>query len=178
MTIRQLPPPHHSQFVVYSGRHPTTPGFRSARLRYWRYGAVTWLLTACASIPARTYPAPEPVTVAASFDRTWSAVVDHFAEKSVPIKTIEKASGLIVTEPMVVSQGYGRTIADCGQAFEGVPWDVSRASYNVRVVGDSAQTTIRVTAMFVPESEHATCNSRGVYERELMSFVKARAEKR
>ena len=146
-------------------------------LRYWRHVSITCLLTACASIPPQTYPAPEPTMIAASFDRTWSAVIDHFAEKSVPIKTIEKASGLIVTEPMAVSQGYGRTIADCGQAMEGVPWDVARASYNVRVVGDSARTTIRVTAMFIPEAESATCNSRGVYERELMGFVKARAER-
>ena len=147
-------------------------------LRWCRHIAVTWVLAACASVPAKTYASPEPVTIAAPFDRTWSAVIDHFAEQSVPIKTIEKASGLIVTEPMAVSPAYGRTIADCGQAFAGTPWDVSRASYNVRVTGDSIRTTIRVTAMFVPESQYATCNSRGVYERELMQFVKARAELR
>lgn len=145
--------------------------------RFWRHLSVIWL-AGCASVPPRTYPAPEPALISASFDRTWGAVIDHFAETAVPIRTIEKASGFIATEPLAVPEQLGRSIADCGVTFTGIPWDVSRASYNVRVVGDSATSTVRVTAIFVAETGSDGCNSRGVYERDLLRFIKERAEKR
>lgn len=151
----------------------------SATMRFWRHAGVICALAGCSQVPPRTYPSPEPAQIAASFERTWSAVIDHFAEKSVPIRTIEKASGIIVAEQLSVSSGYGQVIADCGVNVVGVPWDVLSASYNVRVQGDSTKSTIRVTAMFRPEiASTYPCNSRGAYERELMDFVKARAEKR
>lgn len=148
-------------------------------LRFWRHAGVICSVAACSQVPPRTYPSPEPATISASFERTWSAVIDHFAEKSVPIRTIEKASGIIVAEQLSVSSGYGQVIADCGMTAVGIPWDVLSASYNVRVQGDTVRSTIRVTAMFRPEiASTYPCNSRGNYERELMDFVKARAEKR
>lgn len=141
--------------------------------------AALLISVACSQAPPQTYPSPELATVDASFERTWSAVIDHFAEKAVPVRTIEKASGLIVAEQMTVATEYGRTIADCGTSAVGIPWDVLSASYNVRVHGDSLRSTVRVTAVFRPEvASTFPCNSRGVYERDLMAFVKSRAEGR
>lgn len=45
-------------------------------------------------------------TLDLSFDKTWSGVVDFFAENNIPIKTIEKSSGLIVSTQMEFPATY------------------------------------------------------------------------
>jgi hypothetical protein len=133
---------------------------------------------ACTLQPASIAPViPQPVPVAASFGRTWDAVIDYFAERSVPIKTLERASGLIVSDAMRVTRGEGDGYADCGKDAFGMELGPNTASYNVRVQGDSASAPVRVTAIFVNVGGvYANCASRGLYERDLMASIKTRAE--
>ena len=53
------------------------------------------------------YPTP-PVqqVVNKNFDDTWSALVDVFASKNIPIKIIDKSSGLIVSERISMNTTY------------------------------------------------------------------------
>lgn len=156
-------------------------GLRHTAILQWcRLAGVTWALAGCSLQPPKMYPAPESLTIAASFGRTWDAVVEHFATSSVPIRTIERSSGIIVTDQMGVARDDASGWSDCGTDGLGGTSRANRASYNLLVRGDSSTSTIRVTATFtstIGVSPYG-CTSTGAYERELMQFVKARAEKR
>ena len=143
-------------------------------------GVIAFLL-GCSPVPPKTYPTPEPASISASFGRTWDAIIEHFAAQSVPIRTIERASGIIVTDEMSVTSGYASVWADCGMDVLGTPVPANRASYNVLVRGDSSASSVRVTATFrVLNAASAPygCVSRGAYEKELLLTVKASAEKK
>src|SRR5690242_4566928 len=99
------------------------------------------LLAACQMTPPAP-PAPRSgMEVSASFGKTWSAVIDVFAERNIPIKTIDRASGLVVAEPQGVPT---RTdgLADCGTII-GRPIYPDHATWNVLVRGDSARSTVK-----------------------------------
>ncbi len=128
-------------------------------------------LTGC--LPGYVAPAPAPVRaetrVAAPFDSTWSAVVGYFAERNIEIKTIEKASGIIVAETARADNLKNRELllspkgrpmyengarmvgparfAECGTLGR-VQLDPVTAAYNVRVTGDGTSAAFRVNARF------------------------------
>ena len=66
-------------------------------------------------------PAPvaveERTVVSAPFERSWNAVVRTLFDLNVPIRTIEKASGLLETEQLRTEIGRG---CDCG-TYLGIP---------------------------------------------------------
>jgi hypothetical protein len=149
---------------------------------YCRASAV--LLAALAVGCARYRPpGPHPVRqasqVAASFGRSWDAGIDYFAEYNIPIRTIERASGLIVSERR--PEEVPLAAADCGSLGR-VSFGATHIGYNVVVRGDSTRSSIKVTPIFmflVPEREYErVCASRGVFEQDLEAAIKARAEGR
>lgn len=104
------------------------------------------VVTAACSTGPSTVPTPQQaVVVYASFDATWDAVIELFSQQNVPIKTIDRSSGLIATDDMVVSGDQARDWADCG-SNAGAKVTADHAVYNVLVRGDSTQCTVRVTA--------------------------------
>lgn len=137
-------------------------------------------LTACVS---RTPPAPvsprEATPVQATMGRTWDAVIDIFASRNIPIRTIERVSGLIVTDPLSLASGDGRDWADCGQVnrFYLLP---DNATYNVLVRGDSSHSTVKTTVRWThwveDDRTHAECSTTHVWEREFEVEIKQRAE--
>ena len=147
-------------------------------------------VTACGAgvTPPPPAPAPRPATkAAASFGKTWDAVIGHFAENSIPIRTIDRSSGLIVTDPMFVSKEDGKRYAWCAWASDWLASTegsdtvgASSVSYNVLVRGDSAQSTIRVNARWTTVLEKAAvateCQSNDVYEPTLEALIRKRAE--
>lgn len=148
-------------------------------MRVWPFAFLA--LAGCTTIPPAPAPTRAPSPVAASFDRTWSAAVDIFAEKNIGIRTIDRASGLIVGDPMSV-EGKNTTtpyeFADCGQdMFEGHPWPTV-AIYNVRVKGDTAASTILVSVRWLRQlgGESLTCTSKGVWESQFEESVRTRAQ--
>lgn len=141
------------------------------------------LLVGC-SKPSPPAPVPvqrEATPVHASLGRTWDAVIAHFAAHSVPIATIDRSSGLIVTDRMFVSPDDAYQWGWCGwwwddAAPKGQHWKIngpSSGSYNVLVRGDSTSSTIRITARWTLEGRE--CVSRDVYERNLESAIIERA---
>ena len=102
-------------------------------------------------------------------------MIDAFAERNIPIRTMERASGFISTEQLAAGSGTG-SLADCGSML-GLKLPAHRATYNVIVRGDSAQSTAKATVRWVNEGR-GECVSTGEWETGFELRVKARAEGR
>ena len=127
---------------------------------------------ACVPSPPRA-PAPRPATpIAAPVNRTWDAVIELFAKYSIPIETVDRSSGLIVTRTMSVSPSKVNAWVNCGPDAEG-RYLIYTAAYNVLVRGDSASSTVQVTATW---SGKYPCVTTGVYESETELAIKGQAE--
>jgi hypothetical protein len=127
---------------------------------------------------APTPPAPrDAMEVSASFGRTWDAVIDEFADRNIPIRTIERASGLIATELLTISHD-ARSEADCG-TLNGRMLPPTHAIYNVLVRGDSARATVKATMRWVRVNKDVsiTCETTHRWEGALEERVKGRAER-
>lgn len=138
------------------------------------------LLAGCSSPAYQPPPRPAPrdaSRVSASMGQTWDAVIDLFATRNIPIRTIERASGLIVTDALRVGE-EGTAYANCG-TMGGKVLTADRATYNVLVRGDSTEATVRTTVLWsrAEEPSAAECASTYIWERALETDVKARAER-
>lgn len=144
-------------------------------------------LAACHMTPPAP-PAPRTaMPVAASFGRTWDAVIDVFADEGIPIATMDRGSGLIV--PALSSRVVGTPergpldYADCGSNIQRQPIVANQARFNVVVRGDSAQSTVQVRAFYqwvsppvLGETSSVECSTTGRYETKAESAIKGRAE--
>lgn len=132
---------------------------------------------------AGCYRAPQPLAprtatpVATSFDRTWNALIDVFAGRNIPIKTIDRASGLLVGERSIVRLGESPKLADCGSDAMGVSRFAQLADYNVLVRGDSTQATVKATVRYRTH-DLRECVSKGTWEEAFEQEVKRIAEGR
>jgi hypothetical protein len=151
---------------------------RSATIhRYWKVFLLAGF-AGCAPVPPAA-PAPrELTTVAAPISKTWDAVIDVFASENIPIKTMDRASGFISTDPLAVPTRTGQAFADCGRVA-GLPIVAKQATYNVLVRGDSTKATVRATVRFVEPTPPATeCSSNGRWESAFETKIRDRAEGR
>lgn len=140
------------------------------------------LLAACYSAPTTVAPERGPTPIAAGLDRTWNAVIDVFAERNIPIRTIDRSSGFVATEALAVAGVDSLPWADCGSGVSG-EIRPQLATYNVRVRGDSAHSTVRITvrwsadvAQMTNQVNMAECVTTGRWEAAAEKDVKARAE--
>ncbi len=157
------------------------------------------LAGACVSPPVPPVPAPtrDATPVAASFDATWNAVIDHFAATNIPISTIERASGIIATARLSVTREDAMVFADCGGRYPAEDLEtlqlsgvrLQRASmermfvassvvYNVLVRGDGERSSVRVTASWDTDDPAAPfrCETTGQWESDMEAAVRERAE--
>jgi hypothetical protein len=125
-------------------------------------------------------PAPRfGVQVDAPFTKTWDAVMDVFATKNIPIKTMDRSSGFIATEEMrsgLVSAREPISYADCGRSAMGMYLAPSHANYNIRVKGDSSRSTVLVSVFWKEIAGGYACTSRGTWEGETEHEIRTRAE--
>jgi hypothetical protein len=151
---------------------------------FFRLCCVFLLLAACTYTPPGTVaPVRAPTPVQAPFTRAWNAVIDVFADRNIPIRTIDRASGFAATEALSVNSEDGKAWADCG-ATDGGPLGPERATYNVLVRGDSTASTVRITVTWSTTVRLADgrtpygqdCTTRGVWEADVESKIKAIAE--
>jgi len=134
-------------------------------------------LGACSFVPPSTIATPRaPAPIAASFARTWNAVIDVFADKNIPIRTIDRASGFIATDALSAA-GSDTTWADCGTGPLGGTLRPTLATYNVLVRSDSAASTVHVTVTWSSVAG-GQCVTRGVWEGELEQLIRKKAETR
>lgn len=120
-----------------------------------------------------------------------------FAERNIPITTIEKASGVIMAElknglipnrtPATDSKAKDGSIkqspplyADCGTR-DGVGYDPTGVIYNIRVTGDATKSAAQVNAKYTQDGSGVgnsffVCSSTGKWESDVQAFIKSRAE--
>lgn len=117
-------------------------------------------------------------------DRLWLAVIDFFADRNIPIRTLDRVSGFIATEPLSVRDSKAEGWADCGSTDNG-PLSPTGATYNVRVRGDSVRSTVQITvrwtgyfedAMVARNSRPVDCVTLNSWEADAETIIKTRAE--
>jgi hypothetical protein len=136
---------------------------------------VLLLVAGCAT----TQPAPVPqrpgTDVAASFGRTWNALQVVIGEQGIPIRGMDRPSGIVVgADQDVPIENDG--IADCGHALRARVQPV-RARWDLLVRGDSTNAIVRAKVTFVSPTGRE-CESLGAWETALEQRVKAIAETR
>jgi len=127
--------------------------------------------------------APRPTTtVAASFDRTWNAVIDMFGDHNIPIAQMERSSGFIATERHGIgSERLALTLADCGSWPPKHHGDgplhipATTAVYNVIVRPAESSSTVRVTVAYMT-ADGSSCESKGGWEATFEESVKKKAQ--
>ena len=135
------------------------------------------LVLACAS-PPKQYMYENSIKINSDFDKTWEAVISYFASSNVPIKTLEKESGIIAAE----TQAFPEEWVDCGSAGFGVKFlPPAIGTFNVFVKRESGGGSfVQVTASFSIEKYdtfnnrpmgHVNCNSTGYFEESLLEYV-------
>jgi hypothetical protein len=130
-------------------------------------------LSACVTgyVPPPANLSPRVATeVGAPYDSTWAIVVSYFADHNIAIRTIEKASGIIVAEAARADllpnrrwkvDSLGNTIsvngapvpgpgvyAECG-SYNDAPIDPQTGAFNVRVLGAATRSTVRVNVRYL-----------------------------
>jgi len=145
--------------------------------RFFCVGLVCLTLAACASAPVprqiqSSFPVDQP------FEKVWQAVIETFAELSLPILNMEKVSGLIVTDWISFrGQKDGTGHCDCGKA--GYPFSEQDRSgkFNVYVkrIGDGA-CEVKVNATFEQFNADAFTNSGQTRKRPCVSTGKLEKE--
>lgn len=138
-----------------------------------------FLVSACQAVPPAPAPVRDATSVAASFDATWDATIDHFAENNIPIATIERASGIIATTELRVDSETAEESSDCGTG-QGVSVDMrfhaTSAVYNILVRGDERASTVRATVSWTNPSANFECHTTGVWETRTEEAIRERAE--
>jgi len=133
--------------------------------------------SACAT-PAQTFQYDKTKTANASFDETWSRAIEVFASKNIPIKTLEKDSGIIVAENELVSTSDMAGAASCPSSVLATPFaGVMNFNVFVRAVGANSTNVTVNTAyrMTYRDMNGGTisqiCNSNGSVERALLNTI-------
>jgi hypothetical protein len=146
------------------------------------------LILGCAKYtPPPPAPPRDATAVSASAGQTWDAVIDLFAARNIPIRTIERVSGLIVTDNLTVGE-EGVAWADCGKIKgvtapkkkKGGPSHLgpNRGRYNVLVRGDSTASTVKATvrwSRFLKDVDVRECSTTHAWEREFEEEIRSRA---
>ena len=142
------------------------------------------LTTACAAsqaVPPEPAPPGMATFVSASFDLTWTAALDRFAESAIPVATIDRASGELTTERVDVTPAEAIEYADCGSTGapgNPSPYPASSVVYRVVVLDEGRSSTILVTASWdaLDRAAPFPCETTRVRENELQEDIRLAAE--
>jgi hypothetical protein len=127
------------------------------------------LISAVALAASATAPTKHAVTTTAtadaSYDKTWEALIDLFAERQWPIVTIAKDSGIITTDWLKLTK-EDDSYADCGRGAPLADDFGLAVRFNVRLKSDGASSTVTVNAGFRRARSSGTvdCYSTGAVE--------------
>jgi hypothetical protein len=119
-----------------------------------------FLLAGCETAPEGSYTSlPTSRTFHAGFDRVWGALVSEISAFAV-IKTIDKANGLITTEPLNVGRGLMsemvlKVYAHRPRNILGT-WNAGRAVLSIFANSRGSSTMVRITARFAGFEENVT----------------------
>jgi len=148
------------------------------------------MITGCAEITELLKPTPVQDTevIQGSFDNVWKATISALTEMGLPIKLIDKESGLITTEFVQLSRSEINDIASPpyfkhrwteGKYTTYKPsW--TEGKYNLNILATSSDenaTKVKIVLhieVFEPEEGWEICPSRRVIEKRIFDFIKAR----
>jgi hypothetical protein len=153
-----------------------------------------FILSSCVSFkPPQTYQYENARAFSAPLDKVWSAMIATLSEKNVPIKNLEKSSGLLTTDRWISPDWVNGTSidADCG-----VMTPPGLGSFRVRLYVtfnvfvraiDSAHATAQVNAVYggifdqvdafggIHEGQAVKeCNSKGALEKRILDAIQSK----
>lgn len=126
----------------------------------------------------------DSLVFASTYDTLWAAIVESFAEKSLPIKTIEKDSGIIATEYMRMAAPWHKDFKDVA-LHPNVPFGTwYHAHYKVNIfVTTVNKTSTKVKINVLIEAfennltdEWHTCYSKGIIEQDILEAIRSKIE--
>ncbi len=117
--------------------------------------ALALTVAGCETIPKETVFEKSKM-FSAPKDIVWEKVIQYFAERNIPIKTIEKASGIVYAERTLSFNQYNRadtsyiaSVADCGSGGPLAPTLAHSIDMNVFVRSTGTDSTsVTVNARF------------------------------
>ena len=126
---------------------------------------------------------PAPVAVNVPFDRALDLVAAELGRSNTPMATVDRGTGLVVAQAIVVKRPQSTEWSDCGKikgyATERDRGFATRGSFEVMVRPAGQGSTIHVTARWSKpdmDADRATCVSTGVFERALEARIRAAAD--
>ena len=109
------------------------------------------------------------------FDSLWDGVISFFAGNNIPIKTLEKDSGIIISEWIVLSREDGRDL-DCGQPGIAMAYEkYGKFTITIRPAGSQRQILVnsqyQQRRVWDRRDFYATCYSKGTLEHKIKEFI-------
>lgn len=148
------------------------------------------ILASCSSYkPPKTYNFPTEMEFNMTYDEIWTRVISLFADAGIPIKTLDKSSGLIATETNLNAQDFA-TVMDCGTPASDLnvyQFENQLGNFNIQVISISPnKTKVKVRTFFKTLYVRYTrqygqwvrtgsvwldCNSTGAFERMIFNYL-------
>lgn len=149
-------------------------------------GIATMFIFSCATVPPQQYNFQSTRVIDKKFNEVWEAIIASFAETNTPIKTIEKDSGIIVSEDLRVSFNfdginYYSEFCDCGKPGGLNMYKQMLGSYNIfaRKIADE-QTAVQINTTFKASVwqgknflDWISCSSKGLFEATLLGKIES-----
>ena len=142
--------------------------------------ACLFICAASASKPSQ-HAVQSAATINASYDATWSAVIDLFTEHNWTIQTIDKSSGFITTDWLNLGDDAAH-FADCGNAPLATT-AITAVRFNVRVKPSAGGTDVVVNDSFRQgrafgnNSAVVECTSTGALETRIHGEIDSRVQR-
>lgn len=100
-------------------------------------------------------------------------MIDRLGVWNITIRNIDRQSGVITTDPIVVPPEDAEGLADCGTDRIGARAFAKAATWTVVVRGDSAQSRVRASIKFSSrDAPEGTCSSKAVWETDFETQVR------
>jgi hypothetical protein len=107
------------------------------------------ILVSCMPKPPKPRQIQNSFQIEKPFDAVWTAVIEVFAELSLPIMNMEKASGLIVTDWISFSNPSAYSYMDCGNVSTMFTQLQRRGKFNVFVKKNGeANCEMKINSIF------------------------------
>ena len=142
----------------------------------WKIAVCTIILLGigCAT-PATFYNIQRSWTTAYDFDDLWTGVITLFSHNNIPIATLEKDSGIIVSDWFVLG-GKDPIEIDCGSPGLAISYEkYAKMTITVRPVGSDRQITVNAQyqqrRVFDRREFYARCYSKGAFEKNIKEII-------
>lgn len=123
-------------------------------------------------------------TFDAAYDDVWRAVVQTFAERSLPVSTLEKESGFITTQSHIIDYGiFSETTLDAIAVHPNIAfgiWESPKLSVNAFISPEGSNTTrVKINTHIEAFEKNMMgkwyiCYSMGVIEKDILDTIQSK----